>query len=382
MKPNPWGLHDMHGNVWEWCSDWYGRLPGGTDPVGPEEGSLPRVFRGGGWWWSDPGGCRSADRCKNGVPWGHFRSRGPYGLHGAFGLGFRVARSQSETVTVAERRQQGAQAKPAPPVAVETRPVMKKPEPVKKVFKGESVTTSIGMELIEIPAGTFTMGSPKDEKDHQEEEAQVTVALTKPFGLGKYEVTQGQWKSVMGTEPWTRRKNVQADKDCPATYVSWGDATEFCKRLTDLERAAGTLKADEEYRLPTEAEWEYACRAGTETAYSFGDDEKQLDEYAWFNGNANAGEQYAHKVGTKKPNPWGLYDMHGNVREWCSDRYGEKLSGGTDPVGPDRGSYRMLRGGSLRIIPGICRSAFRIGVGPSGRDDGLGFRVARSQSAQ
>ena len=245
-----------------------------------------------------------------------------------------------------------------------------------------SVTNSIGMELIELPAGKFTMGSPEDEKDREEAEAQVSVTLTKSFTLGKTEVTQGQWQSVMGTEPWTGQKNVQADKDCPATYVSWGDATEFCKRLTDLERAAGTLKADEEYRLPTEAEWEYACRAGTETAYSFGDDEKQLDEYAWFNGNANAGEQYAHKVGTKKPNPWGLYDMHGNVREWCSDRYGEKLSGGTDPVGPDRGSYRMLRGGSLRIIPGICRSAFRYGIVPSYQSNDVGFRVARSQSAQ
>ena len=153
--------------------------------------------------------------------------------------------------------------------------------------KLKSVTNSIGMELIEIPAGKFTMGSPEDEKDHQEDfEAQVRVTLTKPFRLGKTEVTQGQWKSVMGTEPWDGQNFVQADKDCPATFVSWDDATEFCEKLTAIERKAGKLKADEEYRLPTEAEWEYACRAGTTTAFSFGDDESQLGEYAWFDGNA------------------------------------------------------------------------------------------------
>ena len=246
----------------------------------------------------------------------------------------------------------------------------------------KSVTNSIGMELIEIPAGKFTMGSPVGEKDHQNNEAQVSVTLTKSFTLGKTEVTQGQWQSVMGTEPWTGQKNVQADKDCPATYVSWGDATEFCKRLTDLERTAGTLKADEEYHLPTEAQWERACRAGTETAFSFGDDESKLGEYAWFDGNAkNVGEQYAHKVGLKKPNPWGLHDMHGNVWEWCSDWYDGKLIGGVDPIGPEGGSTRVFRGGCWGFTPGRCRSANR-GDAPSNRVNRLGFRVARSQSVQ
>ena len=245
------------------------------------------------------------------------------------------------------------------------------------------VINSIEMELIEIPAGTFTMGSPKDKKDHHEDEAQVRVTLTQPFGLGKTEVTQGQFKKVMGTEPWNGQPFVQADKDCPATYVSWGDAKEFCEKLTELERESGKLKANEEYRLPTEAEWEYACRAGTETAFSFGDDESQMGEHAWFDGNArNAGEKYAHKVGMKKPNPWGLYDMHGNVFEWCSDWYGEEPSGGTDPVSPNGGSKRVLRGGSWKADPGYCRSAFRLNLVPSIRNDNLGFRVARSQSVQ
>jgi len=142
-----------------------------------------------------------------------------------------------------------------------------------------SVTNTIGMELIEIPAGTFTMGSPVGEKGRQENAEQVTVTLTKPFSLGKTEVTQGQWKQVMGTEPWKSKDFLKADKDYPATYVSWDDATAFCQNLLEIERKAGKLKADEEYRLATEAEWEHACRAATTTAYSFGDDESKLGEY-------------------------------------------------------------------------------------------------------
>ena len=246
-----------------------------------------------------------------------------------------------------------------------------------------SVTNSIGMVLIEIPAGKFTMGSPVGEKDRGKAEDQVSVKLTKPFSLGKTEVTQGQWKEVMGTEPWDGQDNVKADKDNPATYVNWDDATEFCKKLTEIERKAGKLKANEEYRLPTEAEWEYACRAGTTTAFSFGDDEKQLGEYAWFEGNADAaGEEYAHTVGMKKPNPWGLHDMHGNVAEWCSDWTDGKLAGGIDPIGPNGGSYRVNRGGSWVYLRGFCRSAFRSSNVPSRRISYLGFRVARSQSVQ
>ena len=259
-----------------------------------------------------------------------------------------------------------------------------------------SVTNSIGMELIEIPAGKFTMGSPEDEKGHEDDEAQVSVTLTKPFGLGKTEVTQGQWKELMSTEPWDGQKYVKADKDCPATNVSYFDAVEFCDTLTEVERKAGKLKVDEAYRLPTEAEWEYACRAGTTTAFSFGDDSK-LNAHAWWGGfeiealkkgevkagGGNAArEQYAHTVGTKKPNPWGLHDMHGNVAEWCSDCYDGKLAGGIDPLGPDGGSFRVFRGGSWGGIPGYCRSAYGSDGIPSDRDDRLGFRVARSQSAR
>ena len=212
-------------------------------------------------------------------------------------------------------------------------------------------------------------------------------------------MTQGQWQQVMKTEPWKGQASVQADRDCPVTYASFFDAVEFCDALTDLERKAGKLKANEEYRLPTEAEWEYACRAGTTTAFSFGDESK-LNSHAWWGGGDDTEafflkgqlkegpgnvvrEQYAHKVGMKKPNPWGLYDMHGNVVEWCSDWYGEKLSGGTDPVGPGGGSHRIVRGGCWLFPIHFSTSSRRSGgMTPSNRENILGFRVARSQSAQ
>ena len=240
--------------------------------------------------------------------------------------------------------------------------------------KLKSVTNSIGIELVEIPAGAFTMGEGEG----------VAVTLTQGFFLGRTEVTQGEWMQVMTSQNWSGKANVEIGDKFPASFVSWDDATEFCETLTEIERKAGTLKADEEYRLPTEAERECACRAGTTTAYSFGNDKKQLGDYAWFSGNAYlVGEKYAHKVGMKKPNPWGLHDMHGNVCEWCSDWYDEKLSGGTDPVGPERGSGRVNRGGGWGGDPVICRSANRdYDCIPSTRNDRLGFRVARSQSAQ
>ena len=276
----------------------------------------------------------------------------------------------------------------------------------------KTVTTTIGMELIEMPAGTFMMGFLASERSQSSFfKKQFAVRLTKPFWLGKTEVTQGQFKKVMGTEPWVDHDLsdrvlkigfVQIGQDNAATYVSWDDAREFCGKLTGLERKAGKLKAGEAYRLPTEAEWEYACRAGKKTKYSFGNDEKQLGEYAWFRGNTrDAGEQYAHAVGLKKPNPWGLHDMHGNVWEWCSDWVGDDgiravLPGGTDPDGPwlPRGvqlnendpesprMHRVLRGGSWWDDPNACRSAYRHSYGPPFRSDYLGFRVARSQSAQ
>ncbi len=229
------------------------------------------------------------------------------------------------------------------------------------------------IDLVDIPAGSFTMGSPEDEADRRDNENQVQVRITKPFRMGRTVITQGQWRAVMGTEPW-RYEGLEDDQcgdDFPAVYVSWDDAVLFCETLTGLERETGRLTASQSYRLPTEAEWEYACRAGTTTAYSFGDNPKQLDAYGWFDENS---DYKRHPVAQKKPNPWGLFDMHGNVFEWCADWYDATLAGGDDPVGPAAGSSRVFRGGDCNNDASNCRSACRLDV-PSFREGGDAFRV-------
>jgi formylglycine-generating enzyme required for sulfatase activity len=240
----------------------------------------------------------------------------------------------------------------------------------------ERLKNSIGMELLKIPKGSFMMGSPPSEENHSFDENEARVTFSRDFLLGKTEVTRGQWEKVMGTKPWSVSGD-KSDADFPAVNVSWDDAIEFCRKLTNRERGNGKLQANEVYRLPTEAEWEYACRSGTTTAFSFADDESRLGDFAWFRGNS---ENKVHPVGTKKPNPWGLHDMHGNVWEWCSDWYDGKVTGGVDPVGPAGGSVRGYRGGGWLDDPVDGRSANRNGSVPSDRAFDLGFRVARSRS--
>ncbi|MCA9262578.1 MAG: SUMF1/EgtB/PvdO family nonheme iron enzyme, partial [Planctomycetales bacterium] len=233
-------------------------------------------------------------------------------------------------------------------------------------------TNTIGMQLMLIPAGEFMMGSPEDEKWRDNDEHQHRVMISQPFYLGATEVTQGQWEAVMGTTPWKDEDYVREGAGNPASYVSWEDSVEFCKRLSQRE---GRM-----YRLPTEAEWEYACRGETTTAYYFGDDAARLSEYAWFDGNSlDKGEKFAHRVGLKKPNGFGLNDMHGNVWEWCADWYADdyyKTSPVTDPDGPATASRRVIRGGGWDFDAGNCRAAFRGWNAPAHRDYVLGFRVA------
>ena len=237
-------------------------------------------------------------------------------------------------------------------------------------------TNSIGMKLKLIPAGEFLMGSPESEPGRRNNETQHKVRITKPFYMQTTTVTQSQWTSVMGTEPWLGEDRFKQGTDYPATYVSHDDAVEYCHKLSELESAT--------YRLPTEAEWEYACRARSLAAYSFGDTADQLEQYAWFAENAHKiGEKYAHRVGQKLPNSFGLYDMHGNVFEWCSDWFEEYPSGGlTDPTGPAEGSYRVFRGGSWYDTAGFCRSAYRRGDLPSFLSSYDGFRVSLSPSGK
>ena len=235
------------------------------------------------------------------------------------------------------------------------------------------------MEFISIPAGSFTMGSPEKEEGRSDDEKQVPVTITQAFELGKTVVTQQQWTEVMGSTPW---KDEDEDEDeepqgdnYPAVSISWDDATEFCAKLTALEHKSGKLPANQTYRLPTEAEWEYACRAGTTTAYSFGDKQSSLGEYAWYDDNSDS---ELHEVATKKPNPWGLFDMHGNVWEWCEDWHEDSLSGGNDPKGPSTGSTRVIRDGDWSCSASSCRSASRRGsFNLSYRSSFSGFRIVR-----
>jgi formylglycine-generating enzyme required for sulfatase activity len=207
----------------------------------------------------------------------------------------------------------------------------------------------------------------------------VKALVTRGYWLGKYEVSQSEWRQVMATEPWKGKNFTNEGDDFPATFVRWVDAMEFCRNLTERERNAGRLTDGGEYTLPTEAQWERACRARTESRFNFGDDESKLGEYAWFGGNPTlAGELYAHRIGLKKPNPWGLHDMHGNVWEWCRDYYAEKLPGGRDPEVTEKASYRVLRGGGWSNVASDTRSARRGWNSPDHRGDNSGFRVARS----
>ncbi len=220
------------------------------------------------------------------------------------------------------------------------------------------------MKLVWCPPGEFTMGSPQSLRGRGRDEDQANVTLTKGYWLGKYEVTQSEWKQVMKTEPWKEKAFNKEGGDYPATFVSWNDAVDFCRKLTEQEQRAGRLPTGWEYALPTEAQWERACRAGTETRFSFGDDESKLNEHGWFRDNSwNADEKYAHRVGQKKANPWGLCDMHGNVWEWCRDFYTEKLPGGRDPevksIEETQGSNRVYRGGGWDFVAAGCRSGDR-----------------------
>ncbi|MDL2286706.1 formylglycine-generating enzyme family protein, partial [Desulfococcaceae bacterium OttesenSCG-928-F15] len=221
----------------------------------------------------------------------------------------------------------------------------------------------------------FLMGSPKDEEGRSSDERLHGVRLTRDFYLGKYLVTQAQWKAVIGNNIGRfkalfgggENPSIFKGGNHPVERVSWKDTQEFIKKLNQKE---GTDK----YRLPTEAEWEYAARAGSSTAYSFGDDASQLGKYAWHWKNSGG---TTHSVGEKLPNAWSLYDMHGNVWEWTQDWYGDYSSSSqTDSRGPNFGQYRVLRGGSWGYNAQYCRSASRSNNVPGCRSDNYGFRLA------
>lgn len=251
----------------------------------------------------------------------------------------------------------------------------------------QEITNSIGMKLILIKKGQFMMGSPENQPKRFSEEIAHEVTLTKDYYMGAFEVTQAQYREVMRTNPsyyqgmtlveLLEKEHIpsnQFDSDSlPVERVTWNQATAFCKELSKLpkEKAMGR-----EYRLPTEAEWEYACRAGTQTSFSFGDNHDLLKDYAWFEENSRG---LPHPVGQKKPNPWGLYDMYGNVREWCADHHDDyPTTPATDPHPIfDDTNIGLVRGGDFENSWWYCRSATR-SIGPlipDGKSESLGFRV-------
>jgi len=355
--PNAWGLYDLHGNVREWCIDWLRDAPAGTvtNPTDPTSGTSPRIIRGGSWY-SGPQDCRSANRNGN-AP--EFRSGT---------LGFRVvleAKPELKPNVV-----------PTPTSSTTT------PEPVANAAPGTPYTNSLGMKFSYIPPGEFMMGSPESEERRDAHETQHKVILTQGFYLGVFEVTQAEYQQVMGTNPSTYAstggsKTAVAGLETqrfPVESVIWNNAVEFCRKLSAQEGKT--------YRLPTEAEWEYACRAGTTTPFHFGTNcnGSQANCRGDLPYGTTVKGPYLGRpstVGQYPPNAWGLYDLHGNVREWCADWHSDYPIGPvTNPTGPSSvAKDRVSRGGGWNSSPQECRSAFRdirpsINVGVA-----LGFRV-------
>lgn len=252
-------------------------------------------------------------------------------------------------------------------------------------LKAGEQRVSAGIRLCWCPAGRFRMGSPRDESDHRSDEEQVDVTLSRGFWMGKYEVTQGEWSRIVGAFPHEMDRG--AGGDFPVYWVNYAEAEEFARKLTATARKIGELPGDWDFRLPTEAQWEYACRAGTVTATSFGN--SIGNKQANFGGKPyNGGELgpapgRASKVGSYAPNAWGFHDMHGNVYEWCRDWYHRRLPGGFDPdlsgvQGTPNGDgtfSRVRRGGGFGDDGLACRSARRHRYEPERRADHIGFRV-------
>ena len=356
-SPNPWGIYDMSGNVCEWCEDmfdddYYSHSPM-QDPQGPSSGN-GRVLRGGSW-------CYFASYLRS-----SFRSSVTPDDWFSFS-GFRIVREAAaveEAVEIEDEKEDKIQEKSA--------------EIVKETDLPVEITNSVGMKFRLIPAGEFMMGAnPGDDEAIDVEKPSHPVKITKPFYIGVYEVTQAQYEAVMG-ESLSYFEGI----DKPVDSVSWNDAREFCSKLSEM--------TGESYRLPTEAEWEYAYRAGTETKYFWGDSDSEttVKRYAWYVNNAfewywtepHAAEEGTQEVGRKLPNPWGLYDMSGNVWEWCEDWYEKDYysnSPSQDPKGPSSGENRVLRGGSWENYARGLRSSGRVSGLPRVGFSNEGFRIVR-----
>ena len=367
FKRNAFGLFDMHGNVWEWCQDrhdvyYYSTSPD-VDPAGPASGSQ-RVYRGGGWI-NPAEQCRCATRF-GGEPSEQFVT-----------LGFRIARSLT-------RAESGLYDSYKP--VNDNGKLPRERTGLRCREEGDRAgeerhDNGLEMKLVWCPSGKFRMGSPPSEEQRGDHEGPVEVNLRQGFWIGKYEVTQWEWDRVMNSEPWQGAPSARCRRKSAASHLDWDKATDFCDRLTRGELDSGRLPRNWQYALPTEAQWEYACRAGTTTRYSFGDDKAQLDDYGWYGGLFGIGsaqsEKWVHQVGLKKPNSWNLFDMHGNLYELCRDSYAEVLPGGSDPLTSNAGAdvERVIRGGGWASSATGCRSANRVAVDANMLGGDFGLRV-------
>ncbi len=373
--PNAFGLYDMHGNMWEYVADWWHHISYKeaplNDPTGPEladeKGDQRRIIRGSSFDWDSWGG-DSAYRMRitqrsNQHP--HMSFRVVMAIKGAKGVPPAVDPDESRR---RQPRDPGAQA----PEVVAALQAAKGPKHPKEL------TIDLGgganMEFVLIPAGSFLMGSDKGFKD---ERPVHRVVISRPFYLARHELTQSQWEAVMGKdqklEELRKAKADEAVGPKKAKHeLSWTMCQEYISKLK--KKVPGHA-----FALPTEAQWEYACRAGSTTEYCFGDDPAPLGDYAYFHGNINwpglpgyRGKLFYHDTGVKKANAWGLHDMHGGVWEWCADRFDPDYyftSPLVDPAGPDRGPFRVVRGGSWFRRGQYARSAYRRFFHPDGDGD-------------
>lgn len=275
-------------------------------------------------------------------------------------------------------------------------PVEEKVEVAKVDASIKSFGNAVGMQMIGIKAGSFVMGSPDSEKFRGNDEQATDVTISESFWLSSTEITQKQWLDIMGvslqqlidTKVGALGRGANLKKtpsaiadDQPMCFVNYSDVLEFCQKLTDQERRNKTLPEGFIYSLPTEAQWEFAARAGSKTVFSYGDSltSKEANFYGKIPYNSKEVGEYLEKttpVASYQPNNWGLYDMHGNLYEWCLDWYIEKLPGGIDPVSLKEGDSRCIRGGAWNRKGVSCRSAYRYSYDPTQRTNNIGFRVA------